>query len=69
MPLRYVVEYVHFDGNRCEVGSSDSLQGAQVQAEAVKKELDYVRRLRLPVLITDTEDPERGDLSDVEEED
>ena len=59
---RYLVEYVHLDGNRYRIGETNIPELAQALADEAAVS-PTIRRLHLPVLITDRENPERGDLN------
>lgn len=63
--MRYTVSYAHYDGNVYDRASSDDLGEARRQADALRA-TPHIRdrRIPLPVIITDNNDPERGDVSD-----
>jgi len=63
--MRYEVGYVHRDGNLYPVAQYDALPEAQERGHVLAKEL-FMQRL--PVVITDLDDPERGNLFGMEEE-
>lgn len=61
---RYVVGAAHYCGNTWELSGHDTLCAAQSAANAVRVSGRFPA-----VFITDTNDPERGDLSDADIED
>lgn len=65
------VDYIHHDGNAYEHGTFPTLPEAQ-RAAAALRETPFIsdRRRTLPVVVTDLDDAERGDVSyvDVDEE-
>lgn len=61
--LRYEVSYVHLDGNCYYQGAFRWRRDAQAYAELLDHLVPAIARHRLPVIITDREDPERGNLN------
>jgi hypothetical protein len=60
---RYVVEYVHLDGNRYLITETDFPELAQAAADSFYTVRKDAKRLKLPVLITDRENEEWGNLN------
>jgi hypothetical protein len=67
----YKVSYVHLDGNEYEVGEKPTLPEARALSRQWSEWFQFMghRHPTLPVLVTDVDDPELGDLAYDPEED
>jgi hypothetical protein len=61
MPGRFRVQYAHYDGNVYDVGAYATLPEALDAAQTVRD----TRRVPA-VFVTDDDDPERGQLTDLD---